>query len=249
MSPSLPLTPAEIKRRKRHAERQKAYRKKLKERRKPTTEDIAIVAFRCLVSAKKTKKAQRAFAKLSDQIISELVVLGFNPVASRMAFDDLCDRFEEGAELNRGPNNRQGRPDISSYLPAKNERPHNSLSRGDTENRPDLAAVMEFQSAEKVGDLKIVHLSTVYLQPKDLELLLYESVFGTAFQVDVADTTLTVHLDWASGSQAEFATNRAQEGYSAFLCDLMTMAVEQHLDRVIFDRDGPVIEGLKIADH
>ncbi|MBO6895127.1 MAG: hypothetical protein JJ866_24535 [Roseibium sp.] len=226
------------------AERQQSYRRRQKARRKPSTEDIAITSFHHMVTTGRSAEAKRHFSVLTDRIVGKLVHLGFDPIASRMAFDDLVDRYEAGEVLTRGPNNNQGRPDISAFLPKPNQSPHNSMSRGDDENLGVDAKALVAETATGASHQRELVLSTAHVSSTDLELLLEEAVFGNAFDVRVKDTALVVSLDGLVPGPEKVVWHRHNEGYSDAFCEILLVANDLGVDVVSFAADGGVCRDL-----
>jgi hypothetical protein len=230
------------------AARQRAYRKRQKDRRKPSTEDIAITSMHHFVTTGRSPDAKRHFSVLTDQIIGKLVYLGFDPIASRMAFDDLVDRYEAGELLTRGPNNNHGGPDISAFLPKPNQSPHNSMSRGDTENLGVDANALVVREAVGASSQFHLCLSTAHVSSTDLELLLEEVVFGLAFDVCVKETALDIPIGWLEASPEVKVRQRIEEGYSKAFCEVLLLAQDLGADVLRLASDGYVCGDLSLFE-
>ncbi|MCV0428570.1 MAG: hypothetical protein K5905_24195 [Roseibium sp.] len=226
------------------AARQRAYRTRQKDRRRPSTEDIAVASFHHIVTTGKSPEARRHFAVLTAQIVEKLVGLGFDPIASRTAFDDLVDRYETGEVLTRGPNNRQGRPDISSFLPFSPSSPHYSMSHGDGRNLGVSAQDLVVAEAEGGSTRRQLSLSTLHVPSTDLELLLEEAVFGMAFPVSVKKTSLVISVDWHWVTPEDQIRRRLGEGYSRAFCEVLLFALDLGADELRLASDGGVCRDL-----
>ena len=237
----------EKKRRRLAAARQKAYRRRLKQRKKPTTDDIAITCFHFLAANSTTQKAQHYFRALSDRVIEDLVQLGFDPVASRMAYDDLVERIERGEGLKRGPKAAAISPDISSYRSALPASPHYSMSHGDAENPGQ--SIAEFVVLEETARSKFrgLRLSTAHLPDMDLQHLLEDLVFGRGLDVHGTDNALSIQVDWQIAERDTRLRALSDRGYSEDLLGILFAATDE-ADVVAFDRDGPLCPELTLFE-
>lgn len=229
------------------AERQAAYRQRLKNRRKPTTEDIAIVYFHYVTTHSTRGDARRYFNTLLQRLADKLVDLGFDPIASRIAIDDLVERYQSGENLTRGPKISELSPDISSYRSAVPESPHYSMSHGDAENPGQ--SIAEFVVVEETAKSKfrVLRLSTAHLPDTDLQNLLEDFVFGGDLDVHGTDTTLSIQVDWQIVERDTRFRDLADRGYTKDLVYILCAATDE-ADVVAFDRDGPLCPELRLFE-
>lgn len=247
MSLKRKISRKEKQRRQRAADRQKVYRHRLKDRRKPTTEDITITCFHFLAANSITEKARHYFGVLSDRVIEDLVELGFDPVVSRLAYDDLVERIERGERLKRGPKTAAISPDISSYRSTLPESHHYSMSRGDAENPGQ--SIAEFVVLEETARSKfrVLRLSTAHLPDMDLQHLLEDFVFGRGLDVHGTDTALSIQVDWQIAERDTRLRDLSDRGYSEDLLGILCAATDE-ADVVAFDRDGPLCPELTLFE-
>ncbi|MBO0343908.1 hypothetical protein J0X15_01635 [Roseibium sp. CAU 1637] len=238
------LTRAAQCRRSAAASRQRAYRARQKINRRPTTEDIAIVYLHFVVTEGTSDEAKRNFEILSERILKKLVALGFNPVASRMAFDDLVERYENGEALTRGPNNLSGGVDISSYLPNLSMSPHYSISRRDVQKHGFDVQALVVEETQRSDNRRQLNLSTAHVAPMDLELLLEEAVFGKAFHVSAKETAFVIPTNAQELFSEEQIRQRLDEGYSEAFCEVLLFAGDMGVEAVALAADGGICPDL-----
>ncbi|WP_417691602.1 hypothetical protein [Roseibium sp.] len=90
-------------RRAKKAERQRNYRQRQKEARRPSRNDIATTTFHMIVQETARVGNWSTFNKMLDLVTARLVERGFDKVATEKAIDDLVEKYENGWEFQRKP--------------------------------------------------------------------------------------------------------------------------------------------------
>jgi|GEM_PF-3712321 len=85
------------------AERQRKYRQRQKDARRPSRDDIAATTFLLIVQETARVGNWNTFNKILDLVTAKLVERGFDKVATIKAIDDLVEKYENGWEFQRKP--------------------------------------------------------------------------------------------------------------------------------------------------
>ncbi|MEP3429985.1 MAG: hypothetical protein ABJN98_14960 [Roseibium sp.] len=83
------------------AERQRAYRKHIKDQKRPSRNDITATLFHYFVLETAKVGNWKDFNKVMEKITDRLVERGFDRTASTKAIDALVDKYEDGWEFQR----------------------------------------------------------------------------------------------------------------------------------------------------
>lgn len=83
------------------AERQRAYRSRVKTENRPTRNDVAATVFHFLVMETVRVGNWKQFNIIMDKVTDRLVDRGFNRAASEKAINALVDKYEDGWEFQR----------------------------------------------------------------------------------------------------------------------------------------------------
>jgi hypothetical protein len=96
----------------RQRERQRAYRAKMKSRRRPSRDDIARALLHFMVTKALERGGEEDLFRLQDQMVELLAGQGFDRKASEAAFEDLVERYRSGWRFQRkvhlGPADGEG---------------------------------------------------------------------------------------------------------------------------------------------
>ncbi|MBG6143376.1 hypothetical protein IWQ51_001495 [Labrenzia sp. EL_142] len=85
------------------AERQREYRKRMKDKRRPSKDDIAVTYFHWLVQRTMRKRVWNTFYGSLDKVTDRLVERGFDRVETEDAIETLVDKIKNGWELRCKP--------------------------------------------------------------------------------------------------------------------------------------------------
>ncbi|MEP3431177.1 MAG: hypothetical protein ABJN98_21010 [Roseibium sp.] len=85
------------------AERQREYRKRMKDKRRPTRNDIAVTYFHWLIRRTERKGGWDVFYGSLDKVTDRLVERGFDRMETEDAIETLVDKIKNGWELRRKP--------------------------------------------------------------------------------------------------------------------------------------------------
>lgn len=97
----MPPRPSLKQRQTQKAERQREYRQRQKDARRPSRDDIASTTFLYLVQETARVGNWDTFNEIMDRVTDRLVERGFDRKASTRAIDVLIDRYEDGWEFQR----------------------------------------------------------------------------------------------------------------------------------------------------
>ncbi len=85
------------------AERQRDYRQRLKERRRPSRTDISVTLFHWLTQRTARKGDWMVFNRMMDTVADRLVARGFDREETEQAIEALVEKIEDGWEFQRKP--------------------------------------------------------------------------------------------------------------------------------------------------
>lgn len=97
----MPSRPSLQQRQAQKAARQRAYRQRQKDARRPSRDDIATTTFLYLVQETARVGNWDTFNEIMNRVTDRLVERGFDRQASTRAIDGLIDRYEDGWEFQR----------------------------------------------------------------------------------------------------------------------------------------------------
>lgn len=97
----MPSRPSLQQRQAQKAARQRAYRQRQKDARRPSRDDIATTTFLYLVQETARVGNWDTFNEIMNRVTDRLVERGFDRQASTQAIDVLIDRYEDGWEFQR----------------------------------------------------------------------------------------------------------------------------------------------------
>ncbi|MEP1934514.1 MAG: hypothetical protein ABJN75_22885 [Hoeflea sp.] len=83
------------------AERQREYRKRIKDQNRPSRNDITATLFHYFVLETAKVGNWKDFNKVMEKVTDRLVDRGFDRTASEKAIDALVDKYEDGWEFQR----------------------------------------------------------------------------------------------------------------------------------------------------
>lgn len=83
------------------AERQRTYRKRVKDQRRPSRNDITATLFHYFVLKTVKVRNWKNFYKVMEKVTDRLVERGFDRMASEEAIDALVDKYKDGWEFQR----------------------------------------------------------------------------------------------------------------------------------------------------
>ncbi|MTI42536.1 hypothetical protein JM93_03157 [Roseibium hamelinense] len=85
------------------AERQREYRKHMKDKRRPSRDDIAVAYFHWLVKWTTRKGGWKTFYGSLEKVTDQLVERGFDRNQTEDAIETLVDKIKSGWEFQRKP--------------------------------------------------------------------------------------------------------------------------------------------------